>query len=311
MTKLHIQNIIFILLIMVLTAGCGKNQNVIASDQHFLSDEEAIIETLPLPVIPDSLVTPEEKAAFMAFHYWDELNFNDSIRATDKNFLEQNFSNFINILPYCRLNDQSSAVKNLIHKAEENKDSYLLIAEIAKRYLYDPNSPFLSEEIYEYFVENYKSSAFFDKAELYWYESIYEDIQKNHVGNKASDFTFTTKDGEKLSLHTFALDRPVLLIFYDPDCESCDETIATLKKSEKLKKYISQENLEVLAVYSGENKEKWIEKYNTLPSEWTIGYEPGKIEENDIYILRAMPTIYLLDPDKIVFKKDVPIEFFM
>ena len=78
-----------------------------------------------------------------------------------------------------------------------------------------------------------------------------------------------------------------------------------------LKKYISKENLEVLAVYSGENKEKWIEKYDDLPSDWTIGYEPGKIEENDIYILRAMPTIYLLDPDKIVFKKEVPPEFFM
>ena len=42
MRKLNFHNIISFLLIMILTAGCGKNQNIISSDQHSLSDEEAI-----------------------------------------------------------------------------------------------------------------------------------------------------------------------------------------------------------------------------------------------------------------------------
>lgn len=306
----NIHKIISIFFILVLNVGCRKTQIRVSSDITSAHADVDRVETLELPILPSSLVSSDEKAAFITLHFWDNLNFKDSLRTHDNNFMEQNFSNFINILPFCQLPDQSLAVKNLIKKAEVDKETYLLLADIAKRYLYDPNSPFLSEEIYEYFVEDYLTSTIFDEAELSRYKSIYEDLQKNHVGNKASDFTFTTKDGNPHSLYTFACDKPILLIFYDPECESCDETISSLKRSQKLKEYISHENLEVLAVYSGENKEKWLEKYDSLPTDWTIGYDPGIIEANDIYILRAMPTLYLLDPDKIVFKKDISPEFF-
>lgn len=275
------------------------------------SSEEAGPLTLSLPTIPVDSTTSEGKSAYLLKHFWDSLNFSDTLKSHNRDFMEQNFSNFVSLIPYVPIPIQKDAVDSLILKSQSDTTAYRLIADIAHKYLYDPNSPFLSEEIYAYFVDNYKNSKIFGISEISRYEFIDEILQKNQVGSKASDFSFVTKEGRKMNLYDFAKGMPVLLIFYDPDCDNCEAVIGSLKKSEKLKNIMIRQNLKVLAIYSGENKLLWQQKLDLMPPDWTVGYDPGDIEEKDLYYLRAMPTLYLLDPDKIVYKKDVNPEFFM
>jgi hypothetical protein len=51
-------------------------------------------------------------------------------------------------------------------------------------------------------------------------------------------------------------------------------------------------------------REKWKEVEAQLPTTWITGYDVSGIEDNDLYILRAMPTIYVLDSTRHVELKD-------
>lgn len=45
-----------------------------------------------------------------------------------------------------------------------------------------------------------------------------------------------------------------------------------------------------------------------LPTDWIVGYEPGEIDRQELYVLRATPTILLLDgTNKKVLIKDMYI----
>ena len=63
----------------------------------------------------------------------------------------------------------------------------------------------------------------------------------------------------------------------------------------------------VLAIYSGENKDLWNNTKENFPRSWTVGYEPGEIDEKDLYILRALPSFYLIDKNKKIILKDASL----
>ena len=59
----------------------------------------ASTRTLSLGRIPDSLRTPHDRAAYLAMHYWDSLDFADPTVALDTLFVEQSFADFLTLLP--------------------------------------------------------------------------------------------------------------------------------------------------------------------------------------------------------------------
>ena len=58
--------------------------------------------------------------------------------------------------------------------------------------------------------------------------------------------------------------------------------------------------------YPGENAEKWRSDLQELPSTWEIGMAP-EIDSEEIYIVRATPSYYLISPDGTVLLKDAPL----
>ena len=68
-------------------AGNG-NATMATSASKTLSGEELMLE---LPFIPETISSPEDKAGFIAIHFWDNLDFSDHSRALNQKFMEQNF----------------------------------------------------------------------------------------------------------------------------------------------------------------------------------------------------------------------------
>ena len=58
-----------------------------------------------------------------------------------------------------------------------------------------------------------------------------EHLASLRVGTTAANFSFETRDGQRLRLSEAAQGRPMLLLFYDPDCDHCMQTIAELSGS--------------------------------------------------------------------------------
>ena len=263
------------------------------------------IPELPLPNVPAVLQKPADRANYIITHFWDAMDFSDTPRSHNKAFMEQNFVNFISIFPYADEQAQQAAVGTLLNKAETDSAAYALLRDIAEKYLYEPNSPMLSEDYYLLFLEHLVNSTVLGEYGTLRLRRQLEAACKNRPGMTAADFAYTARDGNDNTLHKTATKGDMLLIFYDPDCEHCKEIMGELQADKTLSDAVALGSIKVLAIYSGDDYQLWKDTAASLPAEWTVGYESGALQENGLYVLRAMPTLYVLDYNKKVKLKDV------
>ena len=286
----------------LLLISCSSKEK--SSQDNNQSNQDLLFE-LPMPSIPKDLDSANI-AGYLLQHFWDGLDFTDTLLTHNRDFLEQNFANFSQLLI---ISNDSTARRNgaltLMKKAEVDTIAYKTFSEIAYHYLYDPNSPMLDEDSFIPFLEIFQDSEFLNEPERERNRFLLQNALKNRPGMRAADFPYVTSNGKTTTLYKTPVKGNLLLIFYDPDCENCKEIMENMAKSPVLAEMINQGEISLLAIYSGENKKLWYETAPSLPKEWTVGYNAGTIEEDDDYFFRASPTIYLLDDNKNVLVKDL------
>jgi thiol-disulfide isomerase/thioredoxin len=113
------------------------------------------------------------------------------------------------------------------------------------------------------------------------------------------------RGGRKGTLRTLRTTVPVLVVFYNPDCESCVETLGQMRASQVLTQAVQSGRLTVLAVYTEGDADIWRQHAGELPDGWLDAQDPARvILEKELYDLSGMPSLYLLDKDKRVMLKD-------
>ena len=285
------------------TCSNQKTSRAQASDVANVADET----DLPLPAVPDSLGSTEERAAYMALHFWDAMDWKDHSQSLDTAFVEQNFANYLTVLPLADTASRAEAVRHLVTCAEADGAALAFLAETVSKYLYDPNSPMRDEELYILFARRMLGSGMLDDAGRMRMEAYLEEAVKNRPGSRAADFAYITRGGEKATLHTTAPGRTLLLIFYDPDCTHCAETIGRLGSDAGIIRQIDEGSLAVLAVYPDANTDLWQSTAGTLPERWIVGRAESPDDISDLYSIPATPVIYLLDPNRRVIAKDIQL----
>lgn len=106
---------------------------------------------LELPYIPKTISEPEDKAGFIAIHFWDNLDFAES-RALNVRFMEQNFVDWLSIMPAVMSEDRVKAFQSLFSRAAAVPEVYSLFRGLGDKYLADPQSPMVSSEYYKDYV---------------------------------------------------------------------------------------------------------------------------------------------------------------
>ena len=295
----------FLIFICLLSTIACSNRPHQAADQK--SPESCI---LPLPELPED-ASDSLKVSIILKNFWDPLDFKDTLVSHNKIFLEQNFANFAFLLSKCKYSTiVNQAVKKLLTRATEDKVVFDNLVELAYLYLYNPDSPMFNEEIFIPFLEFLVTSSNVDPTSQERYQFLLEAASLNRPGQKANNFTYLDKGGNFKSLNTLLLppDSKLLLIFFDPDCKICKDVILKISDNLEIKEEVNQQKLTVLAIYSGDDKSLWESNKNNFPDEWEIGFDNGSIDEGDLYFFRELPTIYLLNSDKIIMAKDIKFE---
>ncbi len=289
---------------LLFAAACGSKYNGKNGAGNALPDSSAMAE-LPVPIIPDSLVTPDERAAYIVCHYWDAMDFTDPVMAGDSALVEQSFSNFIALLPYADPNSRQRAVSTLLdHAANGATNAYNLIMSTAEHYLWDPESPYCSEELYLPFVDY----ALTRNKEDIIYADRRDVIMKNCPGSLAPDFKIRDRDGDSISLRNHDAGVTTLLMFYEPDCDRCHAAIEAMEAYPGLNNAIAAGTLRVLAVYIGDNTDAWTKHASTLPRTWQVAIDcKSAIDHDELYTIRATPSFYLIDPSDTIILKDSPL----
>lgn len=265
---------------------------------------ESFSSTVPMPVVPDSLTDPVRRADYLLAHFWDGVDFSDRRVMSDSIMIEQGVSDFISVMEFCSPQGLNDGVTRLLDKASAaSQDAYSRMADLARLYLWDPQSPFRSERFYTPFVEYAIARG---GAEGIRAEAQLEEIRRNAPGTMAPDFTVVSAAGRNVSLKKeTAKGRPVVVMFYEPDCDHCENAIAALKRNRAFGEMVESGQLGFLAVYIGDGFDLWKEHAAGLPSEWTTCIDRGRmIDDGELYVVNSTPSFYLIGSDGRIMLKD-------
>ena len=130
-------------------------------------------------------------------------------------------------------------------------------------------------------------------------------IRPNLIGKKAENMVMDSYKGIFVSLYDVEKDFTVLY-FWEPNCGHCQEATPKLKAYyDKPKDY----SLEVFAVCTTSDKEKWTKYIEDNKLTWINGWDPKRISHFDFYYnVQSTPTIYILDKNKKIIAKKLAVE---
>lgn len=258
--------------------------------------------------IPSVLNTPEERADYLVLNYWSNFNFSDTSYIGNEVVLEQAFADYIDILTYTNMENTEASLKKTMQKAAVEKKMFTHFMGLFEKYLYEANSPMRNEGYYIPVLEEVVSSSVLDDTEKIRSRNLLQLVLKNRIGESANDFTFTLQSGKQESLYHLKSEY-TLLYFYNPGCKSCEEAVAALGSSPIVTSLIGNGKMKILAVYPDEEIDEWRNYYGQIPASWINCFDQDQyIRDEEVYDLKATPTIYLLDKDKKVLMKDVLVE---
>lgn len=297
---------ISLILILCLLLGACKNGN--ASSQSKSETPQDTIKAIKMPAIPQMMTAPEQRADFLAKHYWDNVNFADTNYIRHPDITEQAWADYCDLLNHVPLSTAQEAIKKTIARTETEKKVFDYITGLADKYLYDPNSPLRNEEFYIPVLEAMISSSVLTETEKIRPQARIEMAYKNRVDTKAIDFTYTLESGAQSTLYKIKSQYTVLFI-NNPGCHACTENIEALKDSPIINELIQKKQLAVIALYPDEELDEWRRHRDEFPQEWINGYDKSlTIKTQNLYDLKAVPTLYLLDANKKVLLKDATVQ---
>lgn len=158
---------------------------------------------------------------------------------------------------------------------------------------------------YIYVLQSMVNSTILDDVNKIRPANLLEIAMKNRVGGRAADFTYTLANGQTSKMSDIKANF-LILFFYNPDCHACKEITDQLAASRIVNGYMKNNRLKILCVYPDEDLTAWKNHLSYMPSGWINSYDKSLALRNDeIYDLKAIPTLYLLDKDKKVVLKDV------
>ncbi|MGL4993440.1 MAG: DUF5106 domain-containing protein [Bacteroidales bacterium] len=289
----------FIVLIL-LTISCKEASNSTTQVAN-REIESKSISSFELPSIPDLITDPKERINILTSRYWDNFNFADTSIDRSTDITEMIFVDFLEILQANSAENSRVAIGNLIKRAAVDSATFIHFANLSEKYLYDLNSPFRNEELYLPVLNEMISSEYLDEVQKIRPKYTLHMIMKNRVGERAANFIYASPSGARGSLYGIK-SQFTLLFFNNPDCEECNILKSRITEEQI---FLSNSSLKVFAVYPDSDLDLW--RSTDYPKEWINGCNSTLFEEH-IYDLKAMPTLYLLDSDKVVLLKDATLD---
>ena len=255
-----------------------------------------------LPAIPETLTTLEQRADYLAQHYWDSLDMAD-MKAVESDVTRAAFADFVSILPYCT--SQRDAFATLWRRCYPHRDAYYYMLELAEFYLYDVASPQRNEECFIEALEVVVEDAEIEDIDKIVVRSQLKLLKRNRVGEIATDFEFVDKEGAKHRLSDYEAEY-MLLLFASADCEDCKRMKRVIDANTRLWMMLRRGSLAIVAITITDDTTAW--QATSVPERWIEGWDSEQaIEHASLYDLTTKPRLYLLDREhRILLKNTTP-----
>lgn len=210
--------------------------------------------------------------------YWDSTDIN----ALDNESREQSIVDYLYIVQHA-----DSATRGEAWHALNVQLGNSLDRAVAD-YLGDPASPIYAPAMLDEYLVSLLSEAGTDDTTRARAEYLLENIRKNRPGDVIADLPLVCADGTATSLHSL-IAGTALIIFYDPECDSCDETIDALSAR-------TPANHTIIAI-------SVTDAVKPLPSDWisTRAADPDALDE--AFYHPSLPAIYTVTPTATIIER--------
>ena len=327
-------------LVSALLLGCnGGNPQTAGEDTG-----DAVVQ-FPQVQVPSYINDRQQAVNYMALNFWDKFfairmpakdnapSGGSAVHGVDSLSFERAFGMYAQLLKISPKKTFESSVEELFSKLDSlalqgEKRPLLEVMKRAEHYFYDPNSPVLDEEIYLCALNGILAAQSLSELDKMQYEYQHRICSLNRIGTPGADFAFrqlvagnylpnnnsrmyspTPPEGyADKTLYKNVKGEYTLLFFNNPDCNACGEILDAIKNS-PLPEMVKQKKLSIVAMYTDEDLSAWARNREKYPSDWIYAFDHKLLlRDNNIYGLRAIPSLYLLDKDKKVILKDATVE---
>lgn len=284
-------------LFVLLTFIILFSQVLMAQEQTAPAAEKV---TFPMVTVPDEITDPQARAKYLGEHFWDNVDFATASEA----LVEQGLIDMASIFPLLNSETLISSMTALVKKAETSKEGLLMMLSLADKYLYGTASPLYNEAAYRGLLQSALISKALNKADKEPYQKQLVILEMNNEGSAAVDFDMQLVDGSKAKLSD--IEAPVsILFFYAADNLDCKLQRFRLTQA-RLVNYLQRAGgIKIVAVCVEGDKAAWEKFCADSPKEWLHVFDAsGKIKSENLYDLRTLPRLYLLDEQKTVLLKN-------
>lgn len=301
------------MVVMVVTAvatvavSCGnatqkQNAKSVEADQK---EQAAYLPNLAFKVRQAHVgMSVEQQREYYAEHFWDEFDFADEAFVEGLDNTKMSATLLMAIACSSTPDTAADYIESLMRRSTVSKPVMQYFLALTEQMFYDPNSPYRNDEFYIPVLRVVLESGLLDEYERMPYESDLHIVSQNRIGHKANDFELTLASGRTLRL--YSIESPYTLLFIsNPGCPMCRDVKEDILSSQMLSLMALEGDLQVVVLYPDEDLEAWRAALGDYPKTWINGYDAQlSIEANDLYDLKAIPSLYLFDAEKRVLVKD-------
>lgn len=252
-------------------------------------------------------------------HFWDDTYFYDE-RLARTSFFDEKLDEYFDRLVYP---DADSVIKELTwmlaYGGANDEMLRFLLVKFVNRYL-QPKYMW-EDRVFVWLFEKYFSQADYpwlnEKGKKTIFDRAYS-MMANLYGAKAPEIELPDSTGKMRSLYTVP-DSFTVVIFWDPTCGHCKETLPRIDsiyrakwKALHVKIYAIGKETDGtrkawLDFVSEKHLEDWVHVYNTKEA------NEARVKNNipsyyQLYDVQVVPTLYLLDKNKMILAKKIPFE---
>ncbi len=252
-----------------------------------------------LPDIPDDLTDDSGRSKYLFLHYWDNYDFNNP-----QVFIDGDAAlGYFYIMNDVSVETSNASIKLTLTRASQNDKIFSLFIDTYRVYLMNPQSYYCDYERYLAVCEFVINDTSINKYAKYDFEFEKKIILKNRIGDKATNFSVFDKNDNIIILENLESEY-VLVFFNNPDCNICMKTKDNLVNSIIINSLLDSGRLKIISVCPYDEYDLW--KVTDYPDNWLNGFDKEQtINNENLYYFLESSSIYLLDKDKKVLKKDV------
>jgi thiol-disulfide isomerase/thioredoxin len=239
-------------------------------------------------------------------HYLDNINWSDQ-RLIYTPVMEKKIKEYFIKFVQKKPDSITEAIDTIINKTN-NQEVYRFLTEMLFDKYEQNKHKSLDEYAYLHLVKQYYlggKTPWMNDEQISILEDEYNRIWPASIGQVAPSISLPDKDDQIVHLNNIR-SAYTLVFFWDYECTHCKRILQELVSLESKYRYL---DIKVMSVFTGEDMDVW-KAYlaKKIPQAWENTYQKGQeIKPISVYNVNSIPSIYLLDANKVILNKNVTV----